>query len=141
MKKILAVLPFIGLLSVSSAASELEISTGIAYQYGGYFGVQIANKAEFTKYYFSAGWIGVSTGFETTFEKNSKHSYGLVVGAEFATSGDGFAFATYNYHVNGFSNNGFVLGTGIGARRSEATLGRNDNSTTFAWTLNLGYKF
>ncbi len=141
MKKKLAVLPFIGLLSVSSAASELEVSTGVGYQYGGFLGVQIASKTEFTKVFISAGWVGASAGFETTFEKNSKHSYGIVVGSEMITSEDGFAFATYNYHFNGFSNSGLVIGTGIGVRVHETAYGRNDNETSLGWAFNVGYKF
>jgi hypothetical protein len=141
MKRILAVLPFIGLLSVYSSAGEFEISTGFGHQYGGVLGVQFANKTEFSKYYISTGLLGASAGLETTFQKNSKHSYGLAVGAEVVSSEDGFAFATYNYHFNGFSSNGLVIGTGIGIRRQEETLGADDTETSFSLTLNIGYKF
>jgi hypothetical protein len=141
MKKILAVLPFICLVSVSSSAGELEVSTGFGHQYGGVLGVQFSNKTELSKYYISTGLLGAAVGFETTFQKNSKHSYGLSVGAEAASSEDGFAFATYNYHFKGFSNKGLVIGTGIGIRRHEETLGANDTETLYSLTLNIGYKF
>jgi hypothetical protein len=141
MKRILALLPFIGFISVSSSAAELEISTGFGHQYGGILGAQFAKKSEFSKYYISTGLLGASVGFETTFQKNSMHSYGLAVGAEAVSSEKGFAFATYNYHFNGFSNNGLVLGTGIGIRRSEYTLGADDTETSYSLTLNIAYKF
>ena len=49
--------------------------------------------------------------------------------------------STYNYHFNGFANNGLVLGTGIGIRRSEDTLGADDLETSYSLTLNIAYKF
>ena len=64
MNKKLAVLPFIGLLSVSSASGELEISTGFGHQYGGVLGVQFANNTQLSKYYSSTGLLGALTGLQ-----------------------------------------------------------------------------
>ena len=86
-------------------------------------------------------WIGVSAGFETTFEKNSKHAYGFAVGAEVITSEDGFALATYNYHFNGFSNPGLVIGTAVGLRTNITPLGKDEKEPSFILTFNVGYKF
>lgn len=141
MKKTIIALPLIGLFSAFGSAGELDMSAGLGHQYGGIVGVQFANRTERSKYYISTGLVGAAVGFETTFEENSPHSYGITVGADAISSEDGFAFATYNYHFNGFSNDGLVIGTGIGVRRQEATLGNNDTETSFSMTLNVGYKF
>ncbi|WP_085299594.1 hypothetical protein [Cognaticolwellia mytili] len=59
-------------------------------------------------------------------------------------SEDGFIFATYDYHFNGFSNPGLVIGTGIGITREDeggffSNAGKTETSTSL--TLNIGYKF
>lgn len=134
----------LSLFSLCSAANEYEGSIGMGHQYGGIFGGQLAYKTEYTKYYGSLGLVGVAAGFQTTFTENSKHSYGLVVGREELQSEDGFLFVTYDYHLNGFSNKGLVIGTGLGITREDeggsfSDIGKTETSTSI--TFNLGYKF
>jgi hypothetical protein len=130
------------LLSFSSFSNEFEVSTGLGHQHGGVIGVQLANKTDFSKYYLSLGYLGAAIGFDTTLEKNSKHSYGMVAGIEAITSAEeGFGFITYNYHLNGFSNDGLVLGVGVGIKKGEGIMGEPDSDASAAMTVNLGYKF
>lgn len=145
MKKIIATL---SLVSATAFASDVEnsfkFSVGLGHQYAGILGAQFSYKTEYTKYYGSVGVIGLATGFETTLEKNSVHAYGLVIGKEELRSEDGFIFATYNYHFNGFNQKGFVIGAGIGiTREDEGGFWRNRGKTksTPSFSLNLGYKF
>jgi len=127
-----------------SSAGEYESSIGFGHQYGGVLGAQFAYKTEYSKYYGSLGVIGASAGFQTTFSENSKHAYGLNFGQVEFNSEDGFLFATYDYHFEGFSKNGFVIGTGLGFTREDtggwwADRGKKETSTSI--TLNIGYKF
>lgn len=134
----------LSLVSFFSSASEYETSVGLGHQYGGVLGAQFAYKTESTKYYGSLGLIGFAAGFQTTFRENSKHAYGLVIGKEEFQSEDGFLFVTYDYHFDGFSGDGFVIGTGVGITREDeggwwADKGKTETSTSV--TLNIGYKF
>lgn len=150
MKKYIIALSFIPLLS---SAGEFEKSVGLGHEYGSIMGAQLAYKTEFTKYYASLGYIGIATGFQTTFSENSKHAYGVVAGMEAWESEDGFIFATYDYHFNGFSNPGFTIGTGIGFTRGEGfgdsfdglfsnkENQRKEEDIKAGFTLNIGYKF
>jgi hypothetical protein len=141
MKKLLFALLFVPLCS---SAGEYETAFGIGHQYGGVLGAQFSYKTESSKYYGSLGVIGISAGFQTIFSENSKHAYGVVIGREELQSEDGFLFATYDYHFDGFTKNGFVMGTGIGVTREDtgglfADVGKTKTSTSI--TLNIGYKF
>ncbi|MCJ8318482.1 MAG: hypothetical protein MJK12_02545 [Colwellia sp.] len=134
----------LSLVSLSSSAGEYETSIGFGHQYGGVLGAKLSYKTESSKYYGSLGLIGASVGFQTTFSQSSKHAYGLVIGREEIQSEDGFFFATYDYHFNGFAKNGLVIGTGLGVTREDtggmfADTGKTETST--AVTLNIGYKF
>ncbi|AZQ84820.1 hypothetical protein EKO29_12950 [Colwellia sp. Arc7-635] len=134
----------LSLVSLSSSAGEYETTVGLGHEYGGVLGAQLAYKTQDSKYYASAGLIGFSAGLQTTFSENSKHAFGFVAGKEEFHGEDGFFFVTYDYHLDGFSNNGFVIGTGIGITREDegglfADLGETVTST--AVTLNIGYKF
>jgi hypothetical protein len=136
----------LALLFVSSltVAGEYETAIGIGHQYGGVLGAQFSYKTESSKYYGSLGVIGVSAGFQTIFSENSKHTYGFVIGREELQSEDGFLFVTYNYHIDGFTKKGFVIGTGLGVTREDtgglfADIGKTETSTSV--TLNIGYKF
>jgi hypothetical protein len=150
LKRIFMKLSIIALFVVSSfassltSASEYETAFGIGHQYGGVLGAQFSYKTESTKYYASLGVIGTAAGFQTIFSDNSKHAYGFVIGREEIQSEDGFLFATYDYHFDGFANKGFVIGTGIGVTREDmggfyADTGKTETSTSI--TLNIGYKF
>ncbi len=127
-----------------SSAGEYETAVGLGHQYGGVLGAQFSYKTESSKYYGSVGLIGVAAGLQKTFNENSKHAYGFVIGREELQSEDGFLFATYDYHFNGFANNGLVIGTGLGITRQDAggffaDIGKTETSTSV--TLNIGYKF
>lgn len=140
MKKIIVAL---SLVSLFSSAAEYEIAAGIGHEYGGVLGAQFSYKTESSKYYGSVGIIGLSAGFQTTFSENSNHAYGLVIGREEVQSEDGFIFATYDYHFNGFSNKGLVIGTGLGIRREDGGWYSDTGNTesSVALTVNFGYKF
>ena len=134
----------LSLVCFFSSAGEYETAIGIGHQYGGVLGAQFSYKTESSKYYSSLGLIGASAGFQTIFSENSNHSYGFVIGREELQSEDGFLFVTYDYHFDGFTNNGFVIGTGLGATREDtggffADTGKTETSTSV--TLNIGYKF
>lgn len=142
---------FIALLTLFSMASlaaednnTYQISAGLGHQYGGVLGAQVAYQEQDSKFYASLGLVGIAAGFEKAFTDNNQHSIGLVAGIEEIKSEDGFAFVTYNYHVNGFDKDGFVIGAGIGITREDEAgffgdSGETETSTSF--TINLGYKF
>ena len=133
----------LSLVSLCSTAAEYETTVGLGHEYGGVLGAQFSYKTESSKYYASVGIIGISTGFQTTFSENSNHAYGLVIGREEVQSEDGFLFATYDYHFNGFSKKGLVIGMGLGITRQDggwySDTGNTESSA--ALTLNIGYKF
>jgi hypothetical protein len=150
LKRIFMKLSIIALFVVSSfsssltSAGEYETAFGIGHQYGGILGAQFSYKTESTKYYASLGVIGAAAGFQTTFTDNSKHAYGFVIGREELQSEDGFLFATYDYHFEGFAKKGFVIGTGFGVTKEDSggffgDTGKTETSTSI--TLNIGYKF
>ena len=90
------------------------------------------------------GLYGAAVGFETTFAANPKHTWGIVIGVEPFMSEDGYLFGVYNYHFEGFANDGFVIGAGIGVSRQDeyGFFGDNKNiESKTVMTLNLGYKF
>ncbi|WP_077285092.1 hypothetical protein [Cognaticolwellia aestuarii] len=134
----------LSLISLYSSANEYETTVGLGHQYGGVLGAQFAYKTASTKYYAALGLVGVSAGFQTTFSENSHHAYGLSVGQEEIQSEDGFIFATYDYHFNGFLQDGLVIGTGIGITREDKGGFYSDSGqseTSAAVTLSIGYKF
>jgi hypothetical protein len=140
LKKIILVLSLC--ISSSVWANEFEVSTGVGHQYGGVIGVQLSNKTELSNYYLSLGYAGAAIGFETTLEKNSKHSYGVVAGIEaISKAEEGFGFITYNYHLNGFSGDGLVIGAGVGITKGSGVFGEPEPDASAAITVNLGYKF
>jgi len=141
MKLSILVLSFVCLFST---ADEYETTVGLGHQYGGVLGTQFSYKTASSKYYGSVGLVGISTGFQTTFSENAHHAFGVVVGKESIQSEDGFLFVTYDYHVNGFAQNGLVIGTGLGVTREDAGgfyADTGEIETTPSVTLNIGYKF
>ncbi|WP_286270190.1 hypothetical protein [Thalassotalea hakodatensis] len=142
MKKILITL---ALLPSLSFAGEYETTIGLGHQYGGIIGAQLGYKTTSTKYYAAIGVAGFALGTQTTFgDEKNKHAYGFVVGKESIQAEYGFLFVTYDYHVNGLENNGFVMGTGVGFTRSDEYhwfADRGEIETTPFITLNIGYKF
>jgi len=150
MKKYICAL---SLVTLFSSAGEIETTVGLGHQYGSIIGAQFGYKTESTKYYASLGYVGIATGFQTTFSENLKHAYGVVTGIEAWESDHGFIFATYDYHFNGFSNAGFVIGTGFCFTRGEgfsdsfdglfnsSERDSRDEDVKAEFTLNIGYKF
>jgi len=143
MKNIIIALSFIAL---SSAAGEYETTVGFGHQYGGVLGAQFSYKTESSEYYGSLGLVGYSAGIQTTFSQNSKHAFGLVAGRDEIQSSRGFLFVTYDYHLNGFSGNGWVVGTGLGYTLQDGIAHIQGDSShgheiKAAITLNVGYKF
>jgi len=134
----------LSLISLYSSANEYETTLGLGHQYGGVLGAKFAYKTESTKYYAALGLVGVSVGFQTTFSENSQHAFGLAIGREEIQSEDGFIFATYDFHLKGFSQDGWVIGTGIGITREDKGGLYSDSGqseTSGAVTLSVGYKF
>ena len=131
------------LLVSSIATAELRLAAGAGHQYGGILGAQFSYQTPGSEYYLSVGLVGAAAGFKTTFEDNSKHAFGLSGGSEAANSEDGFIFATYNYHFQGFTESGWVTGVGIGVRREDDSFFRDSGTkkTSGAITLDIGYKF
>lgn len=144
---LLKILFSVCLLSCTAAGSEYEFATGVGHQYGGFLGAQFSSKSETSKYYASIGLAGVAFGFQKQFEEQQHHSYGVSIGSMGANADHGFIFINYNYHYQGFSNKGWVIGAGIGAIRHEDSdiffiPSSNQNIDTEASiTLDLGYKF
>jgi hypothetical protein len=144
MKRYIFILALISCSCFSSERdSDFVFSSGIGHQYGGIIGAQFAYRFEQSKIYSSIGIVGLALGFETAFDNNKKHSFGLVVGTELLRTEDGFAFVTYNYHFNGIDQKGFVIGTGIGATREDenSIINTGNREYSTALTFNLGYKF
>jgi hypothetical protein len=131
------------LLFSSIATAELRVTAGAGHQYGGILGAQFAYQTPGSQYYLSLGLVGAAVGFQTTFEDNSKRAFGLSGGFEAANSEDGFVFATYNYHFQGFTESGWVAGVGIGVRREDDGFFQDSGTkkTSGAITLDIGYKF
>jgi|TARA_B110000438_G_scaffold303545_1_gene365540 hypothetical protein len=151
MKKYIIALSFVSLVSSSG---EFETAVGLGHQYGSILGAQFGYKTELTKYYASLGYVGFAVGFQTTLSENSNHAYGVVAGIEAWESDHGFVFATYDYHFSGFSNPGFVVGTGFGFTRGEGAFDifddgliqntrneRRKEDIKASFTLSIGYKF
>lgn len=147
MKKSLLLLSFTSsLISIGSNAAQYEAAVGMGHQYGGVLGAQLAYKTKSSKYFGAIGLFGVAAGFQTTFSENSKHVYGFTLGKQELDGEDGFIFATYDYHLNGFTNNGLMIGTGIGIIREDQAGWWADNpnhktETSTGVTLTFGYKF
>lgn len=144
MKKTVIALSFLSFVSLDSFTGEYQTSIGFGHQYGGVLGAKLSYQTESSQYYASLGLVGAAVGFQTTFSQNSKHGYGLVIGREEFQSEDGFLFATYDYHLNGFTHNGLVIGAGLGVTREDtgsffADTGKTETSTSV--TLSIGYKF
>jgi len=144
MKKYIIALSFVSLFST---AGEYKTSVGLGHQFGGVLGAQFSYKTASNKYYGSLGVVGYSAGFQTIFNKNSKHAFGIVAGRENIHNNKTFLFATYDYHLNSFSEDGWVVGTGIGytiqdgITHTQGDSSYYDNDIKAAITLNVGYKF
>ncbi|KZN28530.1 hypothetical protein [Pseudoalteromonas luteoviolacea] len=138
----------VALASFSSHATNFEFSSGIGTQYGGLIGVQAAIKQEKSKYFAGLGLFGVSAGMQYVLSEDMHHALGFNTGRMFQVLGEhtDYVALNYNYHVNGFHNSGWELGTGIGYFETD------ESSILFSsevveeekeakLILNIGYKF
>lgn len=135
-------------LPLSVFGAEFEFSLGAGFQYSGIIGTQFSVKHQDSKYFISAGLPGASVGMQTIISDDEHHSAGFSLGKiQGLFNGDSrYGFITYNYHVDGFKNKGWVLGAGIGAYDEESYKPLFSNepenpSTKAMFTLDVGYKF
>jgi hypothetical protein len=135
-------------LPISVFGTEFEFSLGTGFQYSGIIGTQFSIKHQDSKYFMSVGLPGYSIGMQTLISDNEYHSAGLSLGEiQGVFDGDSrYGFITYNYHVEGFQNSGWVLGAGLGVYDEESytPLFSNDRinpSKKAMLTLDVGYKF
>lgn len=138
---------------LSVLGAEFEFSVGGGFQYSGIIGTQFAVKHQDSKYYVSFGLPGYSLGMQTLVLDKTHHSVGFSVGEiQGILAGDGrYGMITYNYHLSGFKNSGWVLGTGIGVydEQSYTTISfskpdgakRSNPSSKAMFTIDIGYKF
>ncbi len=101
-------------LPLSAVAAEFEFSLGAGFQYSG-LGTQLAVKHQDSKYFVSVGVPGYSLGMQTIVSDNEYHSVGFSLGEVDGILNDGarYGLITYNYHMDGFQYNGWVVGTGV----------------------------
>lgn len=135
-------------LPLSAFSAEFEFSLGAGFQYSGVIGTQFAIKHEDSKYFLSVGLPGYSLGMQTIVADNEYHSVGFSLGEiQDIFGGDHqYGFLTYNYHMDGFKNKGWVFGTGVGFYHEESSTSlfsheHINGATTAMYTLDVGYKF
>jgi len=94
------------------------------------------------------GLPGYSLGMQTIISDNESHSAGFSLGEiQGIWYGDSqYGFLTYNYHMDGFRNNGWVFGAGVGFYEEESYTPmfgneRINSSKKTMFTLDIGYKF
>lgn len=134
---------------ISTFATEFEFSVGAGFQYSGVIGTQLAIKHQESKYFVTVGLPGYSVGMQTMISADEHHSAGLSVGKLQRILGGkaNYGFITYNYHVNGFNNDGWLFGAGVGMYDEKAykeffSHGDIINPSKKAMiTLDVGYKF
>ncbi len=143
-----SVLILLSYLPISALGAEFEFSLGGGFQYSGIIGTQFTVKHEDSKYFISVGLPGYSLGMQTIVSENEYHSAGFSLGEIQSVFGnDGrYGFITYNYHVDGFKNIGWVLGAGLGIYDEESYTPlfgseRTNPSKKAMLTLDIGYKF
>ncbi len=132
------------LLGFSLPSRAIDLSVGVGHQYAGVLGAQVSTQAGAIRTYGALGLVGYAVGVETTWGLSHQHTYGAVIGREEIGSEDGFVFATYNYHVSGVDNSGWVFGAGLGVTRQDEGGAFSDQGvieSKTSLTLNIGYKF
>lgn len=139
---LLSYLPF------SVFGTEFELSLGGGFQYSGLLGTQFSVKHDDSKYFMSVGIPGYSIGMQTVVSDNEYHSAGFSLGQiqGIFDSDSRYGLITYNYHVDGFKNSGWVLGAGVGVYDEESYTSlfgsdRINPSTTAMFSIDVGYKF
>ncbi len=136
-------------LPLFTCGTEFEFSLGGGFQYSGVIGTQFAIKQNDTKYFVSVGLPGYSLGMQTAFSSSNRHSIGFSLGkiSFWGDDVDTYGFLTYNHHFDGFENDGWVLGAGVGFYNEAAYSlsfedGKRKNPKAIAmYTVDIGYKF
>lgn len=109
----------LGIFPINSSFSKEGFSTGFGYEYGGVLGVKYSIRDQYNHYFGSLGVIGAAIGYQKIIDEDEKHLLGFVAGIEELTSEDGFISLNYNYYVNGFDSEGWVVGLSFGIRRTD----------------------
>ncbi|PHS18910.1 MAG: hypothetical protein COA86_07005 [Kangiella sp.] len=141
--KLVVAILFLILFAPNSKAGDFQSAAGIGFQYG-IVGGQFSYKEDLTKYYLSLGMFGGGIGFKRALEKDSKHAFGAIfVEATTFVSDHRFAGLTYNYHFNGFTDAGWVVGVSAGRIWYVNNLSPdvNDDKYEYGATINIGYQF
>jgi hypothetical protein len=145
----LAVFTLLASLSFSSHANDISYGVGIGGPYAGAIGFQVAMSSEDKqhKYYAALGLPGVSLGTQSVLE-NKHYSWGINVGVFDGIFGGHTKYIgpTFNYHVDGFNEDGWQIGTAIYILREtnhttlfSNTVEEDDNHVTLG--IQLGYHF
>lgn len=148
MKKILTTI-LLFILCSKSAFAENASSLGIGYQYGGAIGFKFDFKEAQNNYFASLGLLGGAVGYQRFTASDNKQAFGIMAGAEVLASEKGFIALTYNYYLQGFENEGWVVGASIGLRRTDGDLlgisgifgARREVKTKTLISVNAGYRF
>ncbi|MDP2560809.1 hypothetical protein [Psychrobium sp. 1_MG-2023] len=100
-----------GFTSLSCWSTEVDFGLGLGTQYGGVGGQLIIDQQQ-TKYFIALGIPGYSIGMKSVISDHQHHSWGLNAGVidGIFSSDTQFAGVTYNYHFDGFENDGWELG-------------------------------
>lgn len=131
-------------MSANVTAGEFNGAVGIGPHYGGVLGGQLSFVEEDVKYYFALGLVGFSSGFQVLLDGSANHSLGLNLGADFIWGDEGYLYATYDYHLNGFYKDGLVLGLGVGnafGSKGEDEFSSDLKNQNIVVSFNIGYKF
>lgn len=120
-------------------AGEFVPAAGFGTQYGD-LGGKFMYREDNMAIYLGAGVGGAAVGFHIAPSASSQH----VFGAQYASASDvfdsdGLLLATYDYHLNGFSRQGWTFGAGIGSADYDG--GRRDGDSKTVAAFNVGYKF
>ncbi|MBQ4877774.1 hypothetical protein J8M21_11200 [Pseudoalteromonas luteoviolacea] len=135
-------------MSFFTHSAAIELSTGVGTQYGGIGGQQLAIRLDESKYFVAIGFLGASAGAQYQISDNSRHTMGVNFGRLLGILRDDtdYVALTYNYHLTGFHNSGFEIGTGLGVyHRDESTflsgIEIEEKTTEPTLIFNIGYKF
>jgi hypothetical protein len=135
-------------LPLTAFGAEFEFSLGAGFQYSGLIGTQFSVKHQDSKYFASIGLPGYSFGMQTIVSDNENHSVGFSLGEieGFFNDDSKYGFITYNYHVDGFKNSGWVVGTGVGFYDEDPytpLFGKESTNPArkVMLTFDIGYKF
>jgi len=128
-------------------AADFEFAAGVGSQYGGLGGQVVLNNND-SKYFVDLGVFGGGLGFKTIVSGNEIHSLGAHIGKYKFIFGEEISTVSviYNYHFDGFRQQGWEIGTGIAfvKRDRYKALFSNEYSEeqkSAALVFNVGYTF